>query len=1596
LSRRLVNGRYRLLERLGAGGRGVVFRARDEATGDQVALKALAPGASGDLRGEFACLAALDHPGIVRVLDYGATEDIEEGREFFTMELAAGQPITEALGGAEDPSLFPAAASLCQALQYLHSRGLVHGDVKPANVLVEARRRDELVLKLLDFGFTAAQGTPELAGRGTAAYMAPEVIRGDAVDHRADLYSLGVLLFEVAAGRPLFESEDPLAVLRATLFQAPPDLRLLCPGLPLGLEEVISGLLQKEPGARYSSADEALAALNEVSGREDQVSVPEVDYAYVLTPPLVGREQVLDSLLERAGWVTEGRGGSVLLEGDAGVGRSRLIQELSVKLRLAGVPVFRAAFGEPGERPLGAAAAALSELAMAYQERASRVVEAHAEVVDRLKEAAPGPVETGAAGDDRDATFRAFEAIAALLDDLAVAQPFALVLEDLHEASSDVLAMARYIAFRRHRGPYLLLLSRCTGVRPRAGEEAEILFSDLEVSDSEGVLRLGRLELADVEALVRGTLGDAPGLDTLAGRLHRDSGGVVGEVVAMLGALVGAGALTRRRGQWHLETDRLPRPDEPLPGAGEDRDRLELLLDGADETQGRVLEMAAALGFRGSLAALRELCERFAPRLLSQLLTALEGLGRVGLLVTADSGEWQLGRPGLREAVLGRLTRAKRTRLGKAAAAVLEGRQAPAATVAARWGEAGERRRAAEAGLAASEAALSAGARAEALELLQRVLDWLPARDRRREKVHVRIASLALTLGRFEVAEEAAEPLLARGDRPDLLRTMGDVARERGAYPRALECYEQGLEAARAADDDSLAASLLYAAGWVRMMQGDYPGAREAAAESLQRARQAEDPEGEARAHILFGNVGWYTAEFEDARSAFAEAERRFNRLGDRKGRGDALTGTATVARLTGKLAEAADLYQQALTLYRQVGAATAVAKGFNNLGVAKYLLGEWTEATDLWEVYAQTCRQIDERAERVNALNNLGFLYKDRGDLTRAEKSLRAGLTLADAVGYRRMRSTLLGNLGEVLALRGEREAAAETYDEAEAEARAIGASAELVELDRRRGELLAGSGGLAAARELLLEALEGARELSVRGEEAAALVVLAALDRRTGDAEQALLRLDEAEVMLEELGSQYELARARIERARCLADSGRGSEAREQLGQARAVLEPLGARADLAAARSLEDRLAVSGVDLSRQLEHHRILLEVARGIAPILDLESLLTKVVDKTIEVAGADRGFLILVEGEGRSRFRVGRDRQGHNLTVADFTVSRSVVDRVLATGEPVAVADVEDAEGLKRQASVVNLGLRAIACVPLVGREADPVGLVYVDARKPAATIAGLDLPLLEALAAHAAVAIENARLYEEQVRRRELVATVAHELKTPLTAISGFADLLRMDRAQLSQEQAEYLDQIGEQTDRMTRLVHNVLDLSLVEAGVAAWSRVKVDLREVFADAVAALEPIAAVSKVSFQLALPGRLPPVLGDPDRLSQVATNLLSNAVRFSPEEETVVIAGRAGETSARLRDGSKTWPPARGQTERRWVEVMVADKGPGVPEEDRERIFERFQRDGKRGGHGLGLPITRAVVEEHGGRIWVEGGDGLGAVFVVSLPEAAPE
>lgn len=414
---------------------------------------------------------------------------------------------------------------------------------------------------------------------------------------------------------------------------------------------------------------------------------------------------------------------------------------------------------------------------------------------------------------------------------------------------------------------------------------------------------------------------------------------------------------------------------------------------------------------------------------------------------------------------------------------------------------------------------------------------------------------------------------------------------------------------------------------------------------------------------------------------------------------------------------------------------------------------------------------------------------------------------------------------------------------------------------------------------------------------------------------------------------------------------------------------------------------------------------VLKISQHMAEMRMLAPLLNYVIDETIDLVKAERGYLVLLGSDGSLNIRVRRGQEGVDAQQPEDQISSSILNLVVQTEQPLVLADAQRDPRFNTSPSVNMLKIRSVMCVPLIAR-GEIIGAIYVENRSRAGRFKETDLSPLTLLANQAAVSIENAQLndtLEAQVDLRTVelkraltqlehswtkaveanrlqmvtLSNVVHDMRTPLSIVFSTLNVLQDGTlGPLTDGQQQWITKSLEMLNHALKLTIDLLDLSVIDMGELTLFKQKIVLKDFLISIYEVGLSLHWSAGVTFLLALKSDLPRVSLDPVRIRQVLLNLLSNAMKFT----------KAGSVTLH----------ARYDLESDQVIVGVADTGAGIAPEALPDLFQRFQQfdtDGLRQlrGAGLGLAICQQLIEMHGGRIWVESELAKGSNFMFALP-----
>jgi len=407
----------------------------------------------------------------------------------------------------------------------------------------------------------------------------------------------------------------------------------------------------------------------------------------------------------------------------------------------------------------------------------------------------------------------------------------------------------------------------------------------------------------------------------------------------------------------------------------------------------------------------------------------------------------------------------------------------------------------------------------------------------------------------------------------------------------------------------------------------------------------------------------------------------------------------------------------------------------------------------------------------------------------------------------------------------------------------------------------------------------------------------------------------------------------------------------------------------------------LALTDQELAEKVEELQVMGRIVRELNASLEVVHAMRTTLEWAIRRSNAEAGLIGMIEGDHlRLMAHQGYEDIFPSDNEAEMPIESSAVRSAIESGQP-------------SQISLVSNGARGILpiahtqiIVP-IRREAQVIGLLLLESTSDSQG----NLAFLNSLSDSAAIAIANAQLYDEVQRanlaKSDFVSFVAHELKNPMTSIKGYTELLAAGSVgQVNEMQANFLSTIRSNVERMSALVSDLNDNAKIEANRLRLDFKPVDVQEIVDDVLRSAKRQIEDKRQSIELQLSTSLPAVWADRLRVGQVLTNLISNAHKYTPEGGQVLVGAEAT---------NNQWDP---EGAKRVVHVWVRDNGIGINIEDQAKIFQKFFRsdDSKARevpGTGLGLNITKSLVEMQGGRIWFESQFRGGTTFHFTIPVA---
>ena len=1049
----LQNGRYAVLKKLGEGGKGIVYKARDTTLNRVVAIKMLknpvtTGGAYSRFMTEAQSVAKLNHPNIVSIHDIGK----EDGKQFFVLEFVEGHSLRDLIesspeGKCDIPTVLRVSMDVCSALQYAHSQGILHRDVKPENIMITV----DGVAKLMDFGLAKMLGQPRQTQEGvivgTVAYVAPEIALGKGADARSDLYSLGAVLYEAVTGKPPFAGEDSVKIIFSHIHDYPVSPDRLNPVVPPALSECVMKLLEKDPEKRYRSAADLLKVFRDVAEQSLRETAPPTQKPIPVVPSprpiarkeiqLIDRVEEMNRLREAVDRTVRGEGGLLFLRGEAGIGKTRLTRELGAYARLRGMNVLHgrcpALLTMTGIPPYILWSEVIRDyLQGSTAEQLYRVIGFYPgevlKLVPDLRQRL-GAIPQSIQIDPEHERDRLFEAVSQFITNISKEAPLLVVLDDLQWTDQSSLLLTHYLARGVSREPLLLL----GAYRDSEVDEKHPLSPVLAELNRERLLQavpLKRMSLNDVTEMIKQILEQDDLPKEFCELVYQKTRGNPFFVEEVVKSLREEQLILREGSRWKIQEVSGIEFPETVKGVVKAR------IGRLDDECRNLLTMASFVGYDFSFEALRGVTGLEENKLVD-LLEKMIKTGQIKARVVRGEDACSFADAIVRDVVHEEVSPLMHRRLHDVVGNALEKAYANKidehlAELAYQFLEGGDKAKALDYFLRAGEKAVKVYAHGEASTYFQSALSLLEETEGEPQKkgyVLEKLGDAKEALGEHDASMKHWNEALLLWKKLDEKEKLSGIHRKIAKVlfymmddkEKAEEHCQEALNLLEALPESVELASLYFDRAWMQWYVGDFDAARSSTEKAIRLAERLNAQGVVADSYRMLGVIIRHrgdvkkSIDYEEKALKIAldnnyleVAVGAYNNLAmslPRRQRREPLEKGYELAgkigdiwyrsRIAGNLAErmivagnidkALSLLEETLALARKAGQLANISIGLYMSGYAHLVLGEWEKSQQCLEESWSIAQRLKAFQLMSNIMSVFGWLCLCRGEYVKA-----------------------------------------------------------------------------------------------------------------------------------------------------------------------------------------------------------------------------------------------------------------------------------------------------------------------------------------------------------------------------------------------------------------------------------------------------------------------------------------------------------------------------------------------------------------------------------------------------------------------------------
>ncbi|MFC1850015.1 diguanylate cyclase [candidate division CSSED10-310 bacterium] len=1353
----VIDRRYRIVEELGRGGMGIVYKVHDVVRNCQLALKTLPTifqktDFQKRFKNEFITNVSLKHLNLIEVFDFGTDEN---QIPYFTMEFIPGWNLRTFPYIQDMKTILPLVIQVCHALDYVHSRGLVHRDIKPTNILVfQDPENQQYKVKITDFGLaTNKLEVSTVSPSGTLAFMAPEVLNGEQIDQLSDVYAFGVVLYHVMTGSFPFISDDAHITLKERLHAPVIEPKSFNPTIPEALNALILKCLQYKKTDRFHSFTEIRERLVEILTPDEEIPSVQVAGKELFHSHFIGRTLELEKLKGEFEKLLAGTSSIIAIDGETGIGKSRLLRECKYYVQVKHHLVVMTQFG-PSLKTSGLPLTHLIEsLAFFVAARKKELIQ---DYLPYLKTIIPHicesiqvkPISDLACLDPQAEKVRLYTGLLDFFQTVSQDFPIVLILEDLHYASQDELDFLETLLTRLEQSKVLCIFSNTRDFAISNPLFCQFLDHLKENPFFKRII-MRRFDCAHTRQLICSIVGDIQSEDKLCELIHAKTEGNPLYVREYLQHLVNEGGLIWNKQTWNFipdETRKIPVPESI-------QEMLKLRIERLSREQLHIIQSFAVYGREFDLQIIRKAFD-LSPSELRAHMHQLILQGFIEILPAVSGEYFSFTHSIYREIIYQQTPVQKRKKLHLFIARILEKNYEkkspiPVGTIALHYLNGGNFDRGIPYAFQDAQYQLSIYSYTKAAFFFNEIINYLRYSKSEQLKQEFLVKTLTLlreiysTTGDWDKALlmnkklrklapsdsmknscsiQAAQIYFDKGDYKTALRLLtvvhkmlpknsssilagrvkllkSSILEYRGKSREAIQLCQHAINIFEQKSENDFLADAYNSLGTMYQSLGQVQKSIKWFIKSLKMRRKRKNRFGEAASlnnvSLAFQDMGLFSAAIK-----FCHKSIDLNKdIGNLRSLANNYSNLANIYYDLDAYDLMLENQIQGLKIYEAIKDIRGQATAFNNLGIANQMIGEFEEAHNYLLSSLELKKKIGDIPLLISGYNNLGQFFLIIRQFDKALLYHKTAFRLCRRTGNLPLQATTYTFLAEDNLRLGDF-VKAERYLEYSLDiARKIQRKDFLYGNYRIEAQLCIIKGEWKKAREAIDNFLEKARRRKSKSAEGIGLRLLSEWCLNQSKFKEAETWFEQSIECFQKIKNQYELALTTKKYGEIIIYPF-PEKGKSLLMQALDIFEKLKLDHEI---KEIRKQIADIGHKDTRTIQPNRnlqILIEASKAMMSMPDLDRLLNFLIDKALLITGAQRGFLVLLDEKYRLQVKAIR-----HFTEKEFDenvrFSSTVIQEVLLQQTAIIIPDTMTDDRFHDKSSIIDFDIRSIIGVPL-------------------------------------------------------------------------------------------------------------------------------------------------------------------------------------------------------------------------------------------------------------------------------------------------------